>query len=112
MNPDHYIHCLEYIAQVGRLLAIVWKASQLIVFLFFFLWQSLMCSADDTLEPAKPLFVEDGKRVGNEIDGLGVYHQCKDQSPLWRKGMESTQNPIDPVKLKKGDTLHSIWDRR
>lgn len=115
ISPDHYIHCLKHIAQVSRLLAIVWKASQLIVFFFFFFfffWQSSMCSADDTLEPTKPLFDEDGKRVGNEIDGLGVYHQCKDQSPLWRRVMESTQNPIDPVELKRGDTLHSIWDRR
>lgn len=112
MDSDHYIHCLEYIAQVSRLLALVWKAFQLIVFFFFFFWQSLMCSADDTLEPAKPRFDEDGKRVGNEVGGLGVYHQCKDQSPLWRRVMESTQNPIDPVELKRGDTLHSIWDRR
>lgn len=73
--------------------------------------QSLMCSADGTIEPAKSFFHENGSWAGYTIDGVGIFHQCKSQSLLWRKVTESTESPIDPFELKTGDTINSIWGR-
>lgn len=71
--------------------------------------QSLMCSADGTIEPSKSTLNVDGSSAGYMIDGLGVFYQCKNQSLLWRKVSESTESPIDPFELKTGDTIQSIW---
>lgn len=68
-----------------------------------YLVQSIMCAADDTIEPAED--VVDGDRHGRRIHGMGYQHQCRDPGLLF----EMNGKAVDPWGWKQGDTLHSVF---
>ncbi|KAL1964933.1 hypothetical protein VTN77DRAFT_6286 [Rasamsonia byssochlamydoides] len=83
--PDHFKHCLSYLAQ------------------------SIICAADGTLEPPHIAYDANGHITEYTVDGIGVWHQCKDTSVLWKKVLESEEEPFDHWDFKRGDTIESLW---
>ncbi|TID26808.1 hypothetical protein E6O75_ATG01301 [Venturia nashicola] len=56
--PKHYLHCFDYLVQ------------------------TILCSADETMEPAHE--TEDGRRT---VDGFDVQHQCRNSDAVWARVM-------------------------
>ncbi|KAJ5165642.1 uncharacterized protein N7500_007472 [Penicillium coprophilum] len=83
-DAAHAGHCLSYIAQ------------------------SLLCSADGTLERPKSILDENGDILRDDINGEGVEHRCRDHSLLWKLARRTEQQPIGVMPpAKSGDT---VWD--
>lgn len=83
-NPMHFLHCLDYMAQVNLYSFCIDK--MLSVF------QAIMCTADDTLEQSKPTTNYKGSVVDG-IDGMGHTHQCRNASALWHVVADSVTQP-------------------
>jgi hypothetical protein len=69
-----------------------------------------MCTADGTIEPPNITNDESLNITRSIVDGMGVRHQCKDNSLLWRKTMESESQPVDRWGYKNGDNVYSVWE--
>jgi hypothetical protein len=83
-DAAHAGHCLSYIAQ------------------------SLLCSADGTLERPKSILDKNGDILRDDINGEGVEHRCRDQSLLWELVRQTEQEAISVMpQTRPGDT---IWD--
>jgi hypothetical protein len=61
---EHWVHCLDYLVQ------------------------AVLCSADDTVEPA-----HEKKNGGLVVDGYGVTHQCRDPNKIWAQAMGKMSRP-------------------
>lgn len=84
MDYKHAGHCLSYIAQ------------------------SLMCSADGTLEKPRSLLDANGDILRDDVNGEDVKHTCKDKSLMLDMIHKSEKQPLDYYPdTKEGDT---IWD--
>lgn len=80
----HVGHCLSYIAQ------------------------SLLCSADGTLERPKTYTDGAGNVLRDDVDGEDIKHQCRGSGYLKEKIMESERRPLESIPvLKDGAT---VWD--
>jgi hypothetical protein len=83
-DEAHAGHCLSYIAQ------------------------SLLCSADGTLERPKSILDKNGDILRDDINGEGVEHRCRDQSLLWNLARQTEKEPISVMpQAHPGDT---VWD--
>jgi len=83
----HIGHCLSYIAQ------------------------SLLCSADGTLERPKTYTDDGGNVLRDDVDGEDVKHQCKGASYLREKIEQTEQRPLDSIpRLKEGATMWDLFD--
>jgi hypothetical protein len=83
-DEAHAGHCLSYIAQ------------------------SLLCSADGTLERPKSILDKNGDILRDDINGEGVEHRCRDQSLLWNLARQTEKEPISVMpQAQPGDT---VWD--
>ncbi|KUL90711.1 hypothetical protein ZTR_00008 [Talaromyces verruculosus] len=85
VSDIHYLHCFSYLAQ------------------------SIACSADDTLEPPHINHFKNGSFRSYNIDGIGTWHQCRDQSLVRRKMIESKESMLERWDYKVGDTVQSVW---
>jgi hypothetical protein len=84
MDYKHVGHCLSYIAQ------------------------SLLCSADGTIEKPRSLLDENGDTLRDDVNGEDVKHMCRDKSLLLEMIHKSEEKPLDYYpETKDGDT---IWD--
>lgn len=83
----HMGHCLSYIAQ------------------------SLLCSADGTLERPRTFTDDAGNVLRDDIDGEDIIHQCKSPGYL-REKIEQTENrPLNSIpELKEGATMWDLFD--
>ncbi|KAL1963163.1 hypothetical protein VTN77DRAFT_8596 [Rasamsonia byssochlamydoides] len=88
-QDQHLEHCLDYLAQ------------------------SIVCAADDTLEPPEIYPLPDGQDL-DVINGDGVVHHCRDASVvreiLLRSQEEALQAPMIVVggKVREGETVRSL----
>ncbi|KAI0855149.1 hypothetical protein F4860DRAFT_497283 [Xylaria cubensis] len=83
----HVGHCLSYIAQ------------------------SLLCSADGTLEHPKTRLDDAGNVLRDDIDGEDVKHQCKRASYLREKIEQTEHRALDSIpELEEGATMWSLFD--
>ncbi|KAI0143738.1 hypothetical protein GGR57DRAFT_518216 [Xylariaceae sp. FL1272] len=83
----HIGHCLSYIAQ------------------------SLLCSADGTLERPRTYTDDAGNVLRDDIDGEDIKHQCKSASYLREKIEQTEQRPLDSLpELEEGATMWSFFD--
>lgn len=83
----HIGHCLSYIAQ------------------------SLLCSADGTLERPKTYTDDAGNVLRDDVDGEDVKHQCKSAGYLREKIEQTEQHPLDSVPgLDEGATMWDLFD--
>lgn len=73
------------------------------------LLQSLLCAADGTLERPHITYDGNGHVIDYTVDGMGVWHQCKDNSLLWKTVLQSEKEPFDRWEHKRGDTIDTLW---
>ncbi|TGO30051.1 hypothetical protein BPAE_0008g00430 [Botrytis paeoniae] len=83
----HVGHCLSYVAQ------------------------SLLCSADGTLEHPKTYTDDAGNVLRDDVDGEDIEHQCKSAGYLIEKIEQTEKRPLDSVpRLKEGATMWDLFD--
>ncbi|EED19814.1 hypothetical protein TSTA_030770 [Talaromyces stipitatus ATCC 10500] len=85
ISDDHYKHCFSYLVQ------------------------SIICAVDDTIEPPHIHTYKNGSYKEYSIDGVGTWHQCRDQSLIRKKILESEENTLERWDYKVGDTVQSVW---
>ncbi|KAL4935963.1 hypothetical protein BDV06DRAFT_205939 [Aspergillus oleicola] len=68
-DRKHMSHCFEYLAQ------------------------TIICSADDTLEPPHKEMNDDGKTSDWFVTPGGAIHQCKDPRPIWEMSVRMHLEP-------------------
>ncbi|KAE8380418.1 hypothetical protein BDV26DRAFT_290345 [Aspergillus bertholletiae] len=85
LDETHVEHCFSYIAQ------------------------SLMCSADDTIEPPQEHYDSDGNLIDINVDGMGHIHRCRDSRRIWEVVQQSEQSPIDKWDWEINDTVESVF---
>lgn len=103
VSDVHYLHCFSYLAQV-RSPNRKPRERKLIRS-----WQSIACSADDTLEPPHMNLNRNGSFRSYNIDGIGTWHKCRDQSLARKKMIESKESLLERWEFKVGDTVQSVW---
>lgn len=69
-----------------------------------------MCTADGTIEPPNIIKDEFTNNTRSVVDGIGVWHQCRDNGLLWQKTAESEGQPLDPWGYKDGDSVYSVYE--
>jgi hypothetical protein len=74
--------------------------------------QSIACVTDGTLEAPHVHYYENGTFKDYNVDGVGTWHQCRDQSLLWKKVLESEESPLEQWDHRVGDTVQSVWGNR
>jgi hypothetical protein len=73
--------------------------------------QSLLCSADGTLERPKTYLDDAGNVLRDDVDGDGVRHQCKGAEHLREMIEQTEQRPLDSLPgLKEGATMWDLFD--
>ncbi|KAH6717967.1 hypothetical protein DL95DRAFT_332209 [Leptodontidium sp. 2 PMI_412] len=83
----HVGHCLSYVAQ------------------------SLLCSADGTLERPKTYTDDAGNVLRDDVDGEDVKHQCRSAGYLREKIEQTEQRSLDSIpRLKEGATMWDLFD--
>lgn len=83
----HIGHCLSYIAQ------------------------SLLCSADGTLERPKTYTDDAGNVLRDDVDGEDIQHRCNGAGYLREKIEQTEQRPLDSLPgLKEGATMWDLFD--
>jgi hypothetical protein len=83
----HLGHCLSYVAQ------------------------SLLCSADGTLERPKTYTDDAGNVLKDDIDGEDIQHQCKSADYLREKIEQTEHRSLDSLpRLKEGATMWDLFD--
>jgi hypothetical protein len=100
VTPDHLIHCLDYMAQVS--LSISYKAER-----GTDPKKAVVCSADDTVEPARIKKLPDGYHIA-VIDSTEAVHHCRDSRALTKMVEDSEANPISIEELKPGVTVEML----
>lgn len=83
-TPDHLIHCLDYISQ------------------------AVVCSADDTVEPARIVELSDGYHIA-VIDGARSVHHCRNSMALSKMVEDSESKPISVEELEPGITVGMLY---
>lgn len=73
--------------------------------------QSLLCSADGTLERPKTYTDDAGNVLRDDVDGEDIKHQCKSADYLREKIEQTEHRPLDSVSgLKEGATMWDLFD--
>jgi hypothetical protein len=68
-----------------------------------------MCAADGTIEAPLINYYENGTFKEYIVNGIGIWHQCKDKSVLWKKVLDSEAESLHHWDYKEGDTVQSLW---
>jgi hypothetical protein len=66
-----------------------------------------VCSADDTVEPARIKKLPDGYHIA-VIDGAQAIHHCRDSRALSKMVKDSESNPISIEELEPGVTVQLL----
>lgn len=102
----HLLHCVDYLAQVcfPFIMHVTCRA------LIWFTIKAAVCAADDTIEPARVVQMDNGYRLA-VIDGAHAAHHCRDAQAISHVVKSSQDKPITVARLAPGDTV-TVLGRR